>query len=76
MTKPQEYREQRIVSHDTQYRADERLAHGPQAASGVLTTGRVVWVKRAADLPQEQSVVSAYAEGIGIVALDSQSLMA
>ncbi|MGI4830577.1 MAG: hypothetical protein ACRYFU_20620 [Janthinobacterium lividum] len=75
MTKPQEYRQQRIVSHETQYRADEHLPHGPQAASGVLATGRVVWVRDGAKLPPE-SVVSAYAEGIGIVALDSQSLMA
>ena len=74
MTKPHEFREQRIVSHDTQYQADSHYAQGPQASSGVLSTGRVVWVKPSEAAPTPESVVSAYAEGIGIVALEAQSL--
>ena len=74
MTKPQEYREQRIVSQDTQYRADTHFAHGPQASSGVLSTGRVVWIKAAEETSTDGSKVPAYAEGIGIVALEAQAL--
>ena len=74
MTKPQEYREQRIVAHDTHYRVDENTRKGPQAASGILSTGRVVWVRQASERVEQDPAVSAYAEGIGVVALDPQSL--
>lgn len=66
MTKPQEFREQRILSADTDYQVSG--AHkGPYSGSGVLTTGRVVWVQKAEAAAE---TVAAYAEGVGVVSID------
>ena len=73
MTKPQEYREERIVVRETPYQVSEAAAKGSHAASGLLSTGRVVWVQHASEIPSNV-IVSAYAEGIGIVALDAHCL--
>ena len=74
MTKPMEYREQRTILHDTHYEVDGQFGKGPQAGSGTLTTGRVVWIENAAGLPAEASTVTAFAEGIGVVAVEARSL--
>ena len=73
MTKPQEYREECVVMHETEYQVDEGAPKGTHAASGLLSTGRVVWVQNASEVPNNLTV-SAYAEGIGIVALDAHCL--
>ncbi len=74
MTKPMEYREQRTILHDTHYHVDDHLTKGPQAGSGVLTTGRVVWIENEKTLPAEASTVTAFAEGIGVVSVEARSL--
>ena len=74
MTKPMEYREQRTILHDTHYQVDSHFTKGPQAGSGILTTGRVVWIENASTLPVEQSTVTAFAEGIGVVSVEARSL--
>ncbi len=72
MTKPQEYREQRIIRCETPYQVQEGFPKGSQAGSGVLTTGRAVWVRND---PEAGSVgMTAYAKGIGVVSVDPQSL--
>lgn len=74
MTKPTEYREQRTILHDTHYEVDEHFTKGPHAGSGTLTTGRVVWIENAAGFPAEDSTVTAFAEGIGVVAVEARNL--
>ncbi len=75
MMKPQEYREERVVMRETQYRVNDGASKGTHAASGLLSTGRVVWLQDASEVPNDLTV-SAYAEGIGIVALDAHCLQA
>ncbi len=72
MTKPQEYREQRIIRCETRYRVQEGFPKGSQSGSGVLTTGRVVWVRN--DAETGSAGITAFAEGIGVVSIDPQSL--
>ena len=72
MTKPQEYREQRIIRCETHYQVQEAFPKGPQAGSGVLTTGRVVWVRD--DAGTGNAAMTAFAEGIGVVFVDPQSV--
>lgn len=61
MTKPQEYREQRTIRCETRYQVQDGYPKGPQAGSGVLTIGRVVWVRND---PEPASIsATAFAEG-------------
>ena len=71
MPKPQEYQEQRIIRCDTRYQVQEGFSKGPQSGSGMLTTGRVVWVRN--DL-ETGNGTTAFADGIGIVSVDPKSL--
>lgn len=72
MTKPQEFREQRVVRTDTRYQVREGAQKGTYSGSGVLTTGRVVWVEQAP--AASTNTVAAYAEGVGIVSLNPECL--
>lgn len=74
MTKPMEYREQRTILHDTHYKVDDHFTKGPQAGSGTLTIGRVVWLQNANIRSAEDSTVTAFAEGIGVVSVEARSL--
>lgn len=51
----------------------EGFPKGPQAGVGVLTPGRVVWVQNQA-VNAESLPTTAFAEGIGVVAVDPRSL--
>lgn len=78
MTKPQEFREQRVIRTDTQYQVNTGAQKGPYSGSGILTTGRVVWVQppesaRSSDAGPSHTV-AAYAEGVGIVSLNPECL--
>ncbi len=74
MTKPQEFRDQQIVRHDSPYQVDERFAKGPQSGKGVLTAGRVVWTEAKAKSAEQDQAVNAFAEGIGVVSVEAESL--
>ena len=74
MTKPQDYREQRIIAADTQYQVAEGFAKGTYSGSGVLTTGRVVWVQGSEKPLASEETVFAYAEGVGVVAVAAEAL--
>lgn len=74
MTKPMAYQEQRTILHDTHYKVDDHFTKGPQAGSGILTTGRVVWIESAREAPVEDTTVTAFAEGIGVVSVEARSL--
>lgn len=76
MTKPQSFHEQRVVASETKYQVSDASQKGPQAGSGTLAAGRVVWVQGSADGRAQQPSVDAYAEGIGVVSLDVNCLHA
>jgi hypothetical protein len=73
MTKPQEYKEERVIQRDTPYKADDRFPMGPQCGSGVLAVGRVVWTEGIESSDSDQAVI-AFAEGVGVVSVEARSL--
>ncbi len=75
MTKPQDYREERVVMRETHYQVNEGAPKGTHAVTGSLATGRVVWVQDHSEVP-DGLTISAYAEGIGIVALSAHCFQA
>lgn len=74
MTKPQEFNDQQVIRHDSPYQVDARFAKGPQAGTGVLSVGRVVWTEADARFAEDDAPVSAFAEGIGVVSVEAESL--
>ena len=76
MGKPQDYREQRIVSRDTNYKVQDGAQKGSHASSGTLATGRVVWIRKKSPPLDEHPSVSAYAEGIGLISVAPECLYA
>lgn len=74
MTKPQEFKEQRIIRSETPYQVDEQFAKGPYAGTGVLTVGRVVWTRNGLSIPESDAKISAFAEGVGVVSVEARSL--
>ena len=74
MTKPQEFDDQQIIRHDSPYQVDARFAKGPQAGTGVLSVGRVVWTESEARFAEDDAPVNAFAEGIGVVSVQAESL--
>lgn len=73
MTKPEAYREQRIIRVETQYQVQDGFPKGSQSGLGVLTPGRVVWVQNQS-IGDGSTQTTAFAEGIGVVSVDPQSL--
>ncbi len=71
MTRPTEYKQQRVVRRDTRYEVLQGFTKGPFAGSGVLTTGRVVW---ATDAVPQGTLSNVFADGIGVVSIDAHSL--
>ena len=74
MTKPQEFNDQQIIHHDSPYQVNEGFAKGPQAGQGVLSAGRVVWTDAQAKFAANDATVNAFAEGIGVVSVEAESL--
>lgn len=72
MTKPNEYRKTYVVSTDVAYRQTPAAEKGTHSGEGMLHIGRVVWLEND---PQAAGVqVPAYAEGVGVVLLASESV--
>ena len=71
MTKPNEYRKTYVLSMDVAYNNRDAAHKGTHAGEGVLQRGRVVWLQRD---PQADAEVPAYAEGVGLVLLASDSV--
>lgn len=72
MTKPKEFRKQQVVHKDTHYEVQEGFPKGPFAGAGVLTIGRVVWVRE--QNGDHNGYADAFADGIGVVSIDWRSL--
>jgi hypothetical protein len=73
--KPEEHRETCTVTSDIHYEVRRGEVQGTHASSGTLHKGRVVWVEKDPELSNAELLVSAYAEGVGIVLLDPRCLV-
>ena len=74
MTKPQEFQDQTTIQHETAYQVDEQYPKGPQAGTGVLGAGRVVWTPRQGAMSADQAQAKAFADGIGVISIEAASL--
>jgi hypothetical protein len=73
MTRPDHYKETYVLNTDTAY-GNTDAEEDPQAIKGSLQRGRVVWLQN--DPPGHMSCrrITAYAEGIGMVLLNTTCL--
>jgi len=72
--KPVEYCESCIITEDTPYQVEGSDLKGTHSGTGVLNLGRVVWTKKNPKEPGPEQHVSVYAEGVGLVSLESRFL--
>jgi hypothetical protein len=74
MTRPDRYKETYVLNTDTAYGNTDTAEEDPHAIKGSLQRGRVVWLQN--DPPTHVSCtrVTAYAEGIGMVILNTTCL--
>ncbi len=71
--KPAEYSESRIVTEDAPYHVED--LKGTHSDPGMLHLGRVVWGKKSPEGQSPEQRVSVYAEGVGLVSLESERLL-
>ncbi len=71
--KPNDYRKCCIIIGDTPYQVEGGGSKGTHSATGVLKIGRVVWARLNEEHAPEQRT-SVYAEGVGIVHVESRLL--
>ena len=74
MTKPNDFRETYILAADVPYRVADPISHGTHAGEGTLHRGRVVWLRNEAPPREAQTQIPVFAEGVGLVLLDSNSV--
>lgn len=73
--RPENYRQACTVLSDIHYEVQPGAPKGTHASSGILHKGRVVWIQKKPEESKAESVVSAYAEGVGIISLDPRLLV-
>jgi hypothetical protein len=76
LMKPREYREIYTVMGNTPYQVEEDSLKGLSSDGGVLRKGRIVWVEKRLGKQSPQTLISAYAEEIGLISLDPRFLIA
>lgn len=72
MTKPKEFRSTCITTCEIPYEVQDGALKGTHASKGILENGRVVWLKAQSEEERPDFMVPAYAEGVGIILLDSR----
>lgn len=72
--KPNEYRGCYVVTQATPYNVEEGRLKGTHSGTGILEIGRVVWIREHAEEKVSEQQTYAYAEGVGLVSLESSSL--
>jgi len=70
--KPKEYRELYTLTRNAPYLTGEA---GTPRCGGVLNTGKTVYLKQGVGEKRSSGPVSAYAEGIGVILVDSRFLI-
>jgi hypothetical protein len=73
--KPNEYRESYTLVRNAPYQIDDDGHTGTPWSGGVLNIGRVIYLDQQAKDKKPGGSVSAYAEGIGAISLDSRFLV-
>jgi hypothetical protein len=69
------YRETCTVTHNVPYRVEKGSLKGARSSAGILSPGRVVWIQKPLEKGTLEHCVPAYAEGIGIISVDSRFLV-
>ncbi|MGI4827125.1 MAG: hypothetical protein ACRYFU_02895 [Janthinobacterium lividum] len=73
MNKPGSWTDQCVILEDTPYTQAEKVAQdNTHSAQGMLQCGRVVWRQATGDVADGH--ITVYADGIGLVSVDSNSL--
>jgi hypothetical protein len=75
MQQPKEYRVEYVAIEDVPYRNIDPNAKGTHAGDGIFHEGRVVWLTNALRA-DESGEIFAYADGAGLVLVNSRSLKA
>lgn len=73
--KPSQYRETYTLARNAPYQIDDEAYKGTPWNGGVLNIGRVVFLNKQAAEKKPIGSVSAYADGIGVISLDSRFLI-
>lgn len=73
-TRPREYQSACTVTGEIAYEVRDAATKGTHAGRGNLSTGRVVWVSEPLSEKVSDGSVLAYAEGIGVISVERQSL--
>jgi hypothetical protein len=73
--KQKEYRETYSLTQNAPYQIDDDAYKRTPWSGGVLSAGRVVYLYQQAGDEKPDGSVSAYAEGIGVISLDSRFLI-
>jgi hypothetical protein len=76
MTKPDDFRHTYTTTGTMPYEVVEGTAKGSQNSKGSLGLGRVIWLRATLEEATSEHMVPAYAEGIGIITVDSRMLRA
>ena len=76
MTKPDNFRHPYTTASILPYEVVEGTAKGSQNSKGSLGLGRVIWLRTTLEEVTSDHMVTAYAEGIGIITVDSRMLRA
>jgi len=74
MTKPDDFRHMYMTVGNMPYEVVEGTPKGSQNAKGSLGIGRVIWLRTTLEEITLGSRVPGYAEGIGIITVDSRML--
>lgn len=72
--KPAEYRQPCTITQETPYQIEPGELKGTHSSTGVLQIGRVVWLQHNPEEHAPEHRLSCYAEGIGIVSVESRCL--
>jgi hypothetical protein len=75
MSKPDDFRHTYMTVSTMPYEVVEGTAQGSQNCKGSLGLGRVIWLRTTLDEFTSEYMVEGYAEGIGIITVDSRMLV-
>jgi hypothetical protein len=74
MTKPDDVRHTYTTASTMHYEVVEGTPQGSQNSKGSLELGRVIWLRTTLEETTSDHMVPGYAEGIGIITVDSRLL--
>ena len=72
--RPEDYRETYVITRDVPYTVAQGQAEGTHPSSGTLHVGRVIWIQRKLVDSKNETTVSAFADGVGIIDIDPKCL--